>query len=421
MGVQSRAKESDSAPALSKAIRASHFVLFTLSDCPAAPPIKHMHHSINRALSRIACLFLVAPLPAVAQNIFGNFSYTDDGSSITITHYRSDGLENVVIPPTINNKPVTAIDSNAFNSANMMRTISIPATVSVIRAQAFAYCPALTGVSLPTGLLTIETGAFYNCRRLESIILPGGLKSIGESAFQLTGLTSVVIPGAVTFLGGKSFADCRKLEIVRFDGHLEEIGDSTFSACAKLERVDLPQGLLRIGVSAFAGCALSSINLDGVRELGRVAFGSCPKLSHVVFPKSVLEIGDAAFSYCGQLAAGVFDGNAPKLGNSVFKATHPDFKLIVSDNSKGFTVPRWNGYKVSRPEAEIAVLNDKGTQLPAVGGTHKFNPSRVGQADEAAAVFTIRNVGNRKLSDLSASISGGNSKDFFYSRPTGWA
>lgn len=372
-----------------------------------------MTSSATRALFRTAFLLLSTPL-SVSADTLGNFTYSDNGSSITITDYFGWMTPpNVVIPPTIAGKPVTVIGERAFMGVFDMQTISIPATVSVIQSQAFFSCSGLTGVSLPTGLLTLEAEAFYNCRRLESIILPGSLTSIGEGAFGLTGITSVVIPGRVTFLGDKSFEYCRKLERVRFEGPLEEIGENTFLACDKLERIHLPQGLLRIGQSAFAGCAFSSINLDGVRELERYAFSSCRKLSDVVFPKSIRDVGDGAFSNCVELATGIFEGDAPKFGNKVFLAAHDDFKLIVSDKSEGFTTPRWNGYKVSLPEAEIAVLNDKGIQLTAAEGTsYKFPLARVGRMSETVAVYTIRNVGNRQLNDLAAGISGGNWGEF---------
>ena len=436
-------------------------------------------------LFRVACLLLATPLAGSAA-VFGNFTYVDNGRSITITQYNYWLTPpDVVIPPTIVGKPVTEIRTEVFRYNNIMRTISIPATVRTIGIRAFERCFALETVTLPPGISAIEAGTFSecsqltaisvpssvvrigagafgscsklpaidiplgvrvletntfsNCSALETVALPTGLTAlgsnvfsgcenlktvalpsslitIGDRAFQSSGLSSITLPGTVTALGEWAFYACSSLENVRFEGGLDAIGTGTFYGCMKLERIDLPRGLQRIGESAFASTGIEKIDLGAVREIGVRAFSNCQRLTRVVFPKSVQAIGEGAFLRSYQVAVGIFEGNAPTIGRNAF-ARGGDFKLIVSENSKGFTVPRWNGYNISLPTEEITILNSDGFEIMKDTTVFKYLPTRVGATSPVTAVYTVHNVGNRKLNDLSATISGGNSGDFSIKSP----
>ena len=61
----------------------------------------------NTLLALLGILLLSTPLAATAQQ-FGDFTYTSDGSAITITGYTGPGGA-VNIPDTITGLPVTAI------------------------------------------------------------------------------------------------------------------------------------------------------------------------------------------------------------------------------------------------------------------------------------------------------------------------
>ena len=456
-----------------------------LSAVQSILPITQMPSLFTPVLFRVACLFLATPLAGSAA-VFGNFTYVDNGSSITITqHNYWLSPPDVVIPPTIAGKPVTEIGTEVFRHNGIMRTISIPATVTAIGLRAFERCLALETVTLPPGISAIEAGTFsgcseltaisfpssvvrisagafencsklraidiplgvrvletntfLNCSGLETVALPTGLTAlgsnvfsgcgnlktvalpsslitIGDRAFQASGLSSIILPGTVMSLGDFAFFACNRLENVRFEGGLDAIGTGTFYGCMKLERIDLPRGLQRIGESAFASTGIKKIDLEAVREIGVRAFSNCQRLTRVVFPKSVQAIGEGAFLRCYQVAVGIFEGNAPTIGRNAF-ARGGDFKLIVSENSKGFTVPRWNGYNISLPTEEITILNSDGFEIMKDTTVFKYLPTRVGATSPVTAVYTVHNVGNRKLNDLSATISSGNSGDFSIKSP----
>ena len=311
---------------------------------------------------------------------------------------------------------ITRIATAAFEYCQKLRSVAIPGGLTTLEANVFLNCSGLETVALPAGLTALGSNVFFSCGSLKTVALPAGLTTIGEGAFEQSGLTSVTLPGKLTSLGNRAFSGCKDLENVQFEGGLDAIGSYTFHACSRLKSLDLPKGVERIGDFAFAYSGLKTIGLEDVREIGVRAFSDCQGLTRVVFPKSVRIINDSAFERSYQLSAGVFEGNAPNLGKKVFAPAGPEFKIIVSDTSKGFTVPRWNGYGVSLPGAEITVQNPDGSLVPAYQ-YFKFATMLVNRRSADTAVFTIRNVGNRKLNDLSASISGGSSGDFTIKSP----
>ena len=71
----------------------------------------------------LTILGLCARLLCGAQ--FGDFTYTDDGSAVTITDYPANLTGHVEIPAVIDGKPVTAIGASAFQSC-ALTGITIP-------------------------------------------------------------------------------------------------------------------------------------------------------------------------------------------------------------------------------------------------------------------------------------------------------
>ena len=55
-----------------------------------------------------------------------------------------------------------------------LRSVQLPSTLKVIRANAFRECSALCRVELPEGLEEISALAFFDCERLKEITIPAG-------------------------------------------------------------------------------------------------------------------------------------------------------------------------------------------------------------------------------------------------------
>ena len=93
----------------------------------------------------------------------GNFRYTDNGTSITITGHVTEPTGALVIRSKINGKPVTSIGESAFYE-----------------------CSRLTSVTLPPGVTSIGSGAFSGCSGLTSAEFLGNAPSMGGSVFNST-------------------------------------------------------------------------------------------------------------------------------------------------------------------------------------------------------------------------------------------
>ena len=170
----------------------------------------------NTLLALLGFTLLADPLAATAQQS-GDFTYSSDGSTITITGYTGPGGA-VTIPATITGLPVTTIGDHAFASSGLT-SVTIPGSVTTIGDDAFAFS-GLTSVTIPGSVTSIAGGAFFECSSLTNVTISNGLASIGNAAFHTCFyLTSVTIPNTVTNIGSYAFYYCIRLKGVFFKGN----------------------------------------------------------------------------------------------------------------------------------------------------------------------------------------------------------
>lgn len=82
-------------------------------------------------------------------------------------------------------------------------------TIDTIGVECFADCDIITSVVLPDTVTVIDDYAFNTCEDLEYIYMPEGLQSIGSSAFDYCDeLAYVYVPDSVTDVGHWAFDDC---------------------------------------------------------------------------------------------------------------------------------------------------------------------------------------------------------------------
>ena len=165
---------------------------------------------------------------------YGNLTYEENESGITITRYTGNKTK-LVIPGKIGGKKVTSIGWNAFSGCRGLKSITLPEGVTSIRESAFRDCSGLTCITIPEGVTGIESEVFEGCSGLKNITLPKGVTSIGEFAFMgCSGLTSITIPDSVTSIGLGAFGDCSGLKSITIPKSVTSIDYDVFRGCDSL-------------------------------------------------------------------------------------------------------------------------------------------------------------------------------------------
>ena len=151
-------------------------------------------------------------------------------------------------------KGITNIGVNAFSGAYNLTSITIPDSVTSIKASAFRQVglySGLTSITIPDSVTSIEASAFQNSS-FRSITLPDNLTNIGDSAFSdLYSLTSITIPDGVTSIGVGTFQRAYNLTSVTLPDSLTSIGNEAFADNRRLESLTIPDSLTSIGNNAF--------------------------------------------------------------------------------------------------------------------------------------------------------------------------
>ncbi len=163
--------------------------------------------------------------------------------------------------------------------------VVIPSNVVAIGKDAFKE-QLIRSVSIPDSVTSIEEGAFSKCTALTSIHIPDSVTSIGDGAFNsCSSLTSIRIPDSVTSIGGGAFYCCTSLTSIRIPDGVTSIKQMTFSHCSSLTSIRIPDGVISIELGAFVGCSsLSSIYIpDSVSHIDLSAFLDCNSLSKIDF------------------------------------------------------------------------------------------------------------------------------------------
>lgn len=191
-----------------------------------------------------------------------DFKYEIVNDEVTITGFNDDKPDvnkpstNVVIPATIEGKPVTKIAESAF-SGKIIDTVEIPASVTEIGANAFKGCAYLTSVTFTgDGLVTIGDSAFALCQKLASCNIPATVTTIGASAFVGAAITTVTIPSGVTELNTGVFASCRGIKEITIPATVAKINNGVFGSCSGLTKLTVESAdTIFEGDTIFENCS----------------------------------------------------------------------------------------------------------------------------------------------------------------------
>ena len=296
------------------------------------------------------------------------FKKAEDGS-IIIRGYRGNDAH-LVIPETINDKPVTLIEDSAFCKwtrtgklknedrvdyyDNKMISVEIPSTVKEIGhsafefcgnlekvifrgntekigRSAFRFCKKLNSISLPESLQIIENVAFEGCESLVTLQIPKKTRKLGRAAFsRCKNLESAVLPEGMQVVEYHMFSECRKLKRVTLPDSIRVIENGAFYKCSSLEKVTLPRSLKSIGESAFEGCTNLIINggVDKSIEVGICAFTQCRKMAD---ESKMVIVNGILHGYYGKKKEVIIPKGVNTITRDAFRNTQSPRKIIFPD------------------------------------------------------------------------------------------
>lgn len=231
------------------------------------------------------------------------------------------------------------IADNAFTNG-VLKSISIPNSVKIIKEEAFFNLRNLKSIVLPEGLKELESSVFSNCISLESVKLPSSLEILNTSAFEgCRSLKQLDLPANLKEFIGTGFKRCSSLSKITVDegntnfctedgilfskdkktlisfpatregdyrvpDFVEKIRGGAFSR-VNLKSVTVPASVYAVGFSAFVESqSLESVTFEPhsrVKVLPDHSFYFCQNLKTIVLPDSLEEIHLSVFGNCTAL------------------------------------------------------------------------------------------------------------------------
>lgn len=189
------------------------------------------------------------------SGVYDDFHFALCDDKVIITKYQGVSKQ-VIVPPTLIGRVVTAIGANAFRGNEDVEEIILPQSVKRIEEGAFFGMSALRHIVLPDSIEYLGVAAFRKCTSLEYVVLPKYIKKLEEALFrECSSLKECIVPEGV-----------------------EELGEAVFNHCSRLERVVLPNSLKRMTEGGFFGCGQLHILIipSDIQGLERQSFETCP-------------------------------------------------------------------------------------------------------------------------------------------------
>lgn len=302
--------------------------------------------------------------------------FTFDATTGTIKKYNgNDAVVN--IPSEINGTPVTTIGNAAFRDSSVT-SVTIPASVTEIGANAFAGCTNLTSVTYggDWSNLTIQSGN----PAVEDAAKDAANEQLFDFEFILNNTAVVVISyngtaadvtipsrykgKPVTVIDPVAFYNNSAVTSVTIPDSVTAIPDYAFGFCSQLTNISIPNSVTFIGFSAFNSCtSLKSITLpSSLSTIQSYAFYNCGNLKTIRIPVSVTSIGNYAFADCPSLMTVTYPGSKTQWDDDITKGSNNDVlenhlicaKLEATFTADGENIPTQTidrGGKFTKPAA----------------------------------------------------------------------
>ena len=224
----------------------------------------------------------------------GDFTYCvfSDGTA-AITGYKGS-KETIEIPELAGGNTVVGIDREAFKNNKIIRTVTLPASVTGIYPKAFIDS-SLTELIVKGEHLTVGNAAFQGCSSFNTLEFEGTFLDVGAAAFAGTGVGNIKLDPSMKVARTSAFATSA-IKDVDFTA-FEIISGSAFARTSFTD-VDLT-GVREVGYGAFYNAGVKNLNVTNVGHIAHAAFvtNSQLKKENVVGLESVKEIDEGAFPF----------------------------------------------------------------------------------------------------------------------------
>jgi len=325
-------------------------------------------------------MFLVFWIPAglcgsnVQADTFGEFGYTTNSTSATITNYTGAGGD-VVIPDMLGGKPVTKISTKLFYYRKGLVSVTLPASMMDIGQWNFACCFGLISINMDTNnpAYSSEGGILFNKTKTTLVqcpaelagaySVPAGVTNLGYSAFAGCDVTGVTLSASVSGIGIYAFITCTNLITLATDTNNPSYSSDGGVLFNKTKTVlvnyptgrdgsyTIPSGVTGIGEYAFYdNLEITRVNIPpSVTNIGTYAFGSCYALTNAAVPSGVTSIGERVFYGCQGLTSLPVPLSITNIGRFAFGRCYGLVNIVIPENVTGIdTQAFWNCTNLAR-------------------------------------------------------------------------
>ncbi len=281
------------------------------------------------------------------------------------------------------------IGISAFDGCSALSgTITLPASVISLGANAFENCGIETADLSATGLSVMSNGVFKDCDNIKKVILPASVTKIENYSFSSCSSLSEINASAVTSIGYDAFRGCTDLSDKSQFGNVEYIASGAFDGTAIYTSAN--GTAVAIG-KAFYKTEESVVSLaidEGVKQISPYAFYNTKQFSILALPTSLEKINENAFAsvesgniFVFSSAAGVYEDLKALPAGTVYV---PQGKTV---NNSNISIGNITGISVVTLPGKTGYFNHE--QLDASGIKIALNTTLNGTAQ----TFDIADIG----------------------------
>ena len=328
-----------------------------------------------------------------------DFVYKIQNDRVYINEYKGTKTK-LIIPETIDGKPVFAIVSKAFTGSDLTY-LKLPSSLSLLGSNAFNECDSLTQIDVAEenkkfcsidGVVYSEDKTVlraFPAGRSGSFMIPDGVTTIYNHAFyRCYQLENVNMYNSVTSIGERAFSFCWNLKNIRLSENLKTISPFAFSHCDDLTEIHLPKSITSIGNDAFLGkinsndsskeyyfvdgiyCVKGSYPAKLIKSLGLDYINEGTRLTDVAAGITVTDINNI-----------LPDGSTIKVDKRPLSSVPDDFSNIKYTSAYVFDI------YVSAPDGSISVpqgefkINFDNSSDDLIPSATKLYSNRVGDTE----------------------------------------